>query len=157
VETAEPARFRRVLVPLDGSEAAEEILDAAERVAEAFSSKLYLFRAVPGGTDATGEARRAEEYLRRWQERLERRGRIAPVEVRIGPAAEQALEAIRERGLDAVALTTHGRTGWARALYGSVAEKLLREAGVPILAIRNQALRVPAAPPAGRRPLLRVP
>lgn len=53
-ETSEPARFRKILVPLDGSRAAEEILEVAQKVAQTFDSKLYLFRSVPGGTDESG-------------------------------------------------------------------------------------------------------
>jgi nucleotide-binding universal stress UspA family protein len=146
VETSDPARFRRILVPLDGSEAAEEILPAARSMAETFGTKLVLFRAVPGGPYASRERAAAEEELGRLEHRFASSGIVALVEVRTGSAAEEALALIREMSLEAVALTTHGRTGLPRALYGSVAERLLRDAGVPVLAIRNRKLARAAAP-----------
>jgi hypothetical protein len=45
--------------------------------------------------------------------------------------------------LDGVAMTTHGRSGVPRALYGSVAERILREARVPVLLLRNKKMRRP--------------
>jgi nucleotide-binding universal stress UspA family protein len=138
-ETREPAGFRRILVPLDGSEAAEEILPEAGRMARTFESQLLLLRSVPGGAGV--EAKAAGEYLEAWKTKLEAAGLRAGWAVREGRAAEEALAVIRERSVDAVALTTHGRTGAARAMYGSVAERLLRDAGVPVLAFRNRGIR----------------
>lgn len=147
-ETSDPARFRHLLVPLDGSEAAEEILPAAEGFARTFGSKLHLFAAIPGGSDEALHRRHAEEYLGRWQSVLGARGVVPLLEIRTGSAPEEALAAIRDLGLDGVAMTTHGRRGLALSLYGSVAERLLRDSGVPVLLLRNKKLRrpIPAAP-----------
>jgi nucleotide-binding universal stress UspA family protein len=142
-ETSDPARFRHLLVPLDGSPAAEEILPAAEGFARTFGSKLHLFTAVPGGADESGHRRVAQEYLARWQALLAARGPKPLVEIRTGSPGEEALAAIRDLGLDGVAMTTHGRSGVPRALYGSVAERILREAGVPVLLLRNKKMRRP--------------
>jgi nucleotide-binding universal stress UspA family protein len=142
-ETSEPARFKKVLVPLDGSEAAEEILPAVTEFARTFGSKLTLFRAVPGGEEAGEHRRLAEEYLRQWKYTLSYEGFEPEVEVRSGTAAEEALSLIRERGIDVVAMTTHGHTGLSRAVYGSVAERLLADGGVPVLTMRNRRLRDP--------------
>ncbi len=141
VETSDPARFRNILVPLDGSPAAEEILAAARGLARAYGSKLHLFRAIPGGSDEAEYRRQAVEYLVHWERLLGQWGIVAFGAVRTGPAAEQALEVIRERGLDAVAMTTHGHTSLARVVYGSVAEKVLVGAEVPMLVLRNSRLR----------------
>jgi nucleotide-binding universal stress UspA family protein len=143
VETVEAARFRRILVPLDESAAAEEILPHAETLARTFGSKLCLFSAIPGGADEAVRRADASEYLGRWQRLLESRGLTASAEIRTGLPFEEAARVIRENGLDAVALTTHGRTGMARAMYGSVAEKILCGAGVPVLALRNGRGRPP--------------
>jgi nucleotide-binding universal stress UspA family protein len=142
-ETSDPARFWRLLVPLDGSPAGEEILPAAEGFAETFGSKLHLFMAIPGGADEAGHRRAAEEYLDRLQARLGARGPRPEIQIRTGSAGEEALGAIRDLGLDGVAMTTHGRSGVPRALYGSVAERILREARVPVLLLRNRRMRRP--------------
>lgn len=143
VETSDPARFRRLLVPLDGSEAAEEILPAAEGFARTFGSKLHLFSAVPGGSEEAQHRRVAEEYLGRWQALFGTRGIKPLIEIRTGSAPEEALGAVRDLGLDGVAMTTHGRSGVPLAIYGSAAERILRDSGVPVLLLRNRKLRRP--------------
>jgi len=142
-ETSAPAQFHRILVPLDGSPAAEEILSAAEGFAQTFGSKLHLFMAVPGGADGESHRERAAEYLGRWQALLGQRGPTPEIEIRTGTAGLEALRAIGDLGLDGVAMTTHGRSGIPRALYGSVAERILRDSGVPTLLLRNKAMRRP--------------
>lgn len=144
-ESHEPARFRHVLVPLDGSPAAEEIVPAVRALASVFESKLHLFQSVPGGEYRREHEDKAMEYLRMWQARLG--APVAEVEVRVGAAGPEALAIVRGRGLDGVALTTHGRSGLPRALYGSVAEKILRQADVPVLSICNHAVRHPLPAP----------
>ena len=146
VETSEPAPFRHLLVPLDGSESAEEILPAAEEFARTFGSILYLFVAIPGGAEEEQHRRQAEEYLDRWETALGRWGVNSVPVIRTGSAAEEALATVWEKGLDGVAMTTHGRRGLALSLYGSVAEKVLRESGVPVLLLRNKRLRRPLPP-----------
>jgi nucleotide-binding universal stress UspA family protein len=156
-ESSEPARFRRVLVALDGSEAAEEILPPAAQFARAFGAKLHLFRSVPGGPGEAEQVARADEYLRNWQYSLSHQGLATFVTVRPGAAAEEALRVVRDESIDAVALTTHGHTGLPRALYGSVAERLLTDSGVPVLVLRNRRLRAPLPAPLHERRFLKVP
>ena len=57
-------------------------------------------------------------------------------EVRDGPAVGEILAAARERGADLIAMTTHGRSGPARALFGSVAEAVVRHASMPVFLLR---------------------
>ena len=57
-------------------------------------------------------------------------------EVRRGEAAEEILKAAREAKADVIAMTTHGRTGLGRLLFGSVAETVLRESELPVLLMR---------------------
>ena len=140
---SEVNRFERLLVALDGSKTAEEIVPTAEKMARTLGSELHLFRAVPGGRKEASERRSAEEYLRKWESSLASRGIPSQLNVRTGNAAESILALIRERRLDSVALTTHARTGLARAVYGSVTEELMRWAGVPILTLCNVGRRLP--------------
>ena len=140
-ETSEPARFRKILVPLDGSEAAEEILPAVGEFARTFGSKLLLFRAIPGGSGEDEHRTVADGYLRNWKYTLSAEGLIPDVEIRTGPAASEALAMIRDRRIDAVAMTTHGHTGLSRAIHGSVAERIIADGGVPVLTLRNKRLR----------------
>jgi nucleotide-binding universal stress UspA family protein len=63
-----------------------------------------------------------------------------PVTTRTGEdvdVADQILEIAQSEGIDLIVMTTHGRTGLSRLLFGSVAESVLRRAGVPVLLIRT--------------------
>jgi nucleotide-binding universal stress UspA family protein len=140
-ETTEPARFKNLLVPLDGSEAAEEILPAVSEFARTFGSKITLFRAIPGGSGEDEHRATADGYLRNWKYSLSTEGLDSGVEIRTGPAAQEALVLLHERKIDAVAMTTHGHTGLSRAIHGSVTERIIAESGVPVLTLRNRRLR----------------
>ncbi|MBI2931186.1 MAG: universal stress protein [Planctomycetes bacterium] len=154
VETREAASFKRLLVVLDGLEPAEEILPMAEGVARAFGSELHLFGAIFGGSQEAAKRREAEEYFKNCAASLAERGIPSQVHVCMGTVAEEALALIRERALDSVALMTHGRAGLARAIHGSVAQRLIRESGVPVLVLRNRRLRpLPSAMVSGHRQL----
>jgi nucleotide-binding universal stress UspA family protein len=149
VETHERADFRRLLVMLDGTAVAEEILPGAAALAGSAGGGMVLFSAVPGGPEAAERRRVALDYLECLRGRIAAKGTRVSIAVREGSPAEEALAAAKEAGAGAVALTTHGRTGARRAKYGSVAERVLMGAGVPVLAFRPA--RVPAEA-AGRIP-----
>jgi nucleotide-binding universal stress UspA family protein len=65
----------------------------------------------------------------------------------LGPAGEAILREARERGVDLIVMSTHGRSGLGRWLYGSVADHVLRHAGVPVLLV--SAVCAPAWPEGG--------
>ena len=143
-ERTDPARFQNILVPLDGSQTAEEIVPAVEKLARAMRSRLHLLTVVPGGSTESEHRRAAEAALLRWCRIFDSVGVEATPEVRAGEASSEVLDCLQQRGLDTIALTTHGHTGLARALYGSVAEKLLARATVPILVCRSRLTHPPA-------------
>jgi nucleotide-binding universal stress UspA family protein len=84
------------------------------------------------------EARRrdAEEYLAPIAAALRARGVEAAWEVRRGRPDDEILAAADETGADMVAMATHGRTGFGRLLFGSVAEAVLRRSKVPVFLLR---------------------
>lgn len=142
----EPAAFGCLLVALDGSDTAEAILPAAGELAHAMGSRLHLLRAVPGGPEEEVHRRLAAEYLERKVEVLRRRGLRTTSEVRTGAATEEILGALKDGEIDSVAMTTHGRTGLARALYGSVAEGVLTHVEAPVLLWRSPRHALAVAP-----------
>lgn len=142
-EAIEPSRFKRLLVALDGSATADEIFPVVERMARTLGSELHLFRALSSGSKGWAGRDAAEEDLREWKSSLASGGVASQVIVRTGDAAATAFALIRELGIDSVALTTHARTGLARAVYGSVTQDLMRGADVPILTLCNLRHRLP--------------
>lgn len=143
--------FSKILVPLDGSSFSEHALPHAVAAARARQAELILalvhVRHSPVATDRTMRqaleaweaSHRAQEshYLQQLANRLGEEGGV-PVRARlldgeIVPALERE---VRERSIDLVVMTTHGRAGLERAWLGSVADGLLRQLGVPVLLIR---------------------
>ncbi len=143
-----------VLLPLDGSKASERILPDALRFARAMDASVTLLRVVEPVVivgaprvahavhfDRAAQQRgldEAESYLLGVRREIEGAGaRVRATEVAVDPMpATAVLRHVASRPNAAVALVTRGRSGIARAVIGSVADKILRGATVPVLAFR---------------------
>jgi len=147
--------YQRVLVPLDGSDVAETILPFVEKVAGPLDAEVLLLRVVEpiaaavglasgevGAADRLLEHRMAaRRYLQALAERFAARGLRVRTRAALGvPATEIVATAEAERA-DLIAMTTHGRSGVRRLVFGSVAEEVLRAAAVPVLLFRMPAGR----------------
>jgi nucleotide-binding universal stress UspA family protein len=148
--------LRKMLIPLDGSGLAERALEDAAALSASTAATLILLRTVelhtvPGMDDRAAEVEAlsdAERYLREHAERLQHRGFTCEVVATYGPAAEWIVAEASLRDVDLIVMSTHGRSGPARWLLGSVAEAVLARTSVPVLLVR-------AWQPRGREMLLR--
>ena len=137
-------KFDNILVPLDGSECAEMIFPKLEKLATDLKASIHLLQVVfahtfPGVDPTEAEVavvRKAEEYLKKAEDRLKAKGFRVDTHVRYGAEAEEILDHISQKDVDLVAMTTHGRSGIKRFLLGSVAEKILRHSPKPIFLVR---------------------
>ncbi|MFB6169156.1 MAG: universal stress protein [Haloferacaceae archaeon] len=133
-----------ILLPTDGSEAAEAAVDHAIRLARAFDATVYVLSviepvpAVEMDAAVVHErlAESAERAADRACERLEACGVSHESSVRDGSAHRAILAEADERGVDLVVMGTHGRTGVGRVLLGSVTERVVRNADAPVMAVR---------------------
>jgi nucleotide-binding universal stress UspA family protein len=138
--------FERILVPVDGSVRSERILPHAAALAEGAGASLELLqvvtpssargtRVLPVSAEALENAKRhARGYLEELAGRLGKMG--LDVETRVvehHQPARAILSTIEEDGPDLVAMATHGYRGVTRVVLGSVADKVLRGAHVPLL------------------------
>ncbi|HWB10816.1 MAG TPA: universal stress protein [Pirellulales bacterium] len=150
------AVFQHILVPLDGSPAAEEILEPAATLGRLMQARYTLLGVTPplshgeldptspamaGRTHSTGQWHAiTEAYLNRVAARLQDRGLLVQARVvarqQVAPAIIEQAETL---GVDLIAMTTHGRRGLPRMLLGSVADKVVRGATTPVLLWRAQA------------------
>ena len=141
--------YKRAIVPLDGSPMAETIIPFLAEIAGPLDMSVTLLRVIePLRTIATdfGEpvvvddvqarTREAEEYLAPLAALLRARGIDASWCIRRGRAETEILQAARDGGTDLIAMNTHGRSGFGRLLFGSVAEQVLRQAEVPVFMMR---------------------
>ena len=156
--------YAHVLVALDGSALAEQILPHVEALGKAFRTKLTLLRATepPGrvvtetaGTLPLGvptspvldvtplmeeQRREAAAYLKSIADRLRAQGLTVEHAQPEGLPADVLLQHARDGGADPIAMTTHGRGGLGRLAFGSVADAVLRQAPCPVLLVRVQEL-----------------
>jgi len=126
--------LNRVIVPLDGSTHAEAILSQLRRILHPHESHLTLLHAIPAAPWVHHEE---EKYLRRVAFQLTNDGYPTTSQIRAGSPAETILETALVERASLIALTTHGRTGAARWVLGSVAERVLQASSVPVLVARS--------------------
>ncbi len=147
--------FPHMVIPLDGSDLAEEVLKPASALARLMVADVTLLQAIPpvfaGGydagilmapppnvaevTDCMKEA--ADKYLGDVASRLRAEGLKVTIHVAVEEyPVEAILEAVEGKPNSLVALASHGRGGVRRLLLGSVADKVVRSANVPVLVVR---------------------
>ena len=125
-------RALRILLPVDGSAAAETILGVVLPLGERKPLHLELLSVI----DDESVRASAESYLAKAEEALKHSGIDVRVENRKGtPASTIVAHAIATKP-DLIAMTTHGRTGLNRLLMGSVTEEVLRHAPAPLVVSR---------------------
>lgn len=132
----------RILVPLDGSTHAEQVLAPVQSLAALDGARLTLARILvqrrgADQADVTAQKQEIEAYLQVLATRLEAQG--VPADIAVGTADQPAralLTLSRELQVDTIALATRGQGGWQRVVMGSVADKIIRASPVPVLVVR---------------------
>jgi nucleotide-binding universal stress UspA family protein len=153
--------YRKIMVPLDGSELAECVLPHAEAIAKGCGVAEVIFVRVvepthlPIGSltdgsetfteDAAERLRKqidagnesaAKDYLNQVVSRVKLGGAKGRPELLKGKAADNLAEYATHNDIDLIVIATHGRSGISRWAFGSVADRLLRSACVPVLMVR---------------------
>ncbi|MCE7872019.1 universal stress protein [bacterium CPR1] len=140
----------KILIPLDGSKLAEDALDLAAGLARLWSGELVVVRvvgpsvAIPAG--APGLAMQVEkvareeacDYLETIARQLTRWGMAGATRALFGQAVEQIVREAEEEGVGLICMASHGRSGPARWLLGSVAEGAVRKSPCPVLLCRGE-------------------
>ena len=137
--------FDRILVPLDGSGLAAAVLPQVRRILVHKQAEVVLVQAAALPPGVEGDAVELPElccakslkYLEEVAETLRAEGARVRTTARLGDPAEVILNAASEEKASLIAMSTHGRTGLSRLIRGSVAEKVLRDAGRPLLSVRS--------------------
>jgi nucleotide-binding universal stress UspA family protein len=147
----------RVLIPLDGSKVGEAALSVIENLLTKLSPEIKVEVTLLGVITlmrhwvVVGEAsapvsyteeelnlikQRVKDYLEKAGETLRSQGAIVNTRVSSGNATEEILKAADEINADIIAMSTHGRSGLRRLAFGSIADKVLRGASMPVLMVR---------------------
>jgi nucleotide-binding universal stress UspA family protein len=142
--------IKRILSATDFSEASKQALDVAVAVARKYDAEIYLLNVVaqiphlPASSTYEFDVRKyeglllaeAEKLLAALAEAVSHPG--IHILVSEGDAADGILRAAEENQVDLIVIATAGRTGLGRALFGSVAEKVVRRATCPVLTVRQR-------------------
>jgi nucleotide-binding universal stress UspA family protein len=143
--------YKKILVPLDGSELAKSALDQAEKLAKTFDSEIILFQVVPfmpiyGSPELVTplivdekQKEAAEKYLQSLTEELRLKGLKVSATAKTGQqVAVEIIDFAKENRVDLIVMSTHGRSGISRWVLGSIALKVLTRAETPILLLRSK-------------------
>ena len=153
INYAHPPSLRKILIPLDGSSLAEQILEPALAVGEVLHAEYTLLRVVKPATFAGFSSRpqmerldmetnremeaAATNYLSNVAQRLQTADHQIWTRVLFANnPASAILEDAQHHATELIALATYGRSDWAHLTLGSVADKVLRGATVPVLIYR---------------------
>lgn len=144
--------YRNILVPLDGSKRAEAILPHVEDLAKRYKAKVILLSIVEfeplviapepmySGFDLQNHQQRIKEvenYLADRQREFQKKDIETEIIVGDGPIVQEIINCAEKKAADLIAMASHGRTGLARAFYGSVAAGILHRVDRPLLVIRS--------------------
>jgi nucleotide-binding universal stress UspA family protein len=146
--------YKKILVPLDGSDLAECVLPHVESITKGCGVQGVVFLRVVEPFTATVSAlgptfteqdrqnidsqnrADAEKYLSQLVNHTKYGGVKIQREVMVGKAAESIADYATQDGVDLIIIATHGRSGVSRWVWGSVADRVLRSACVPVLMVR---------------------
>jgi len=146
--------FRKILVCLDGSSLAEQVLPYATEVAQRFGSRVVLLQvihlpasfaaaAAQGGEKILAEevgrlAGEARAYLEGVAAPLREKGLEVEAAALEGTPSEAIVIYARENEVDLIAIGTHGRKSLGRLIFGSVADHVLKHSSIPVLTVKPQ-------------------
>lgn len=159
--------YHHLLVPLDGSELAGQALPHAQEIARRAGARLTLLQVIPNVATLAPEpalppgrltaAIQTQAIQSQWQEQaraaleqtaqtLAGQGLNADAAVTIGYPADGILDYAQAQAVDLIVMSTHGRSGLARWVYGSVAARVVQRTACPVLLIRTVAGPMTPAP-----------
>jgi len=147
--------WKTILVPHDFSSSANHAAAIARDEAKAHGAKLQMLHVIdlpvqfrpdtvilPEATGAPINVKdyaiaQAETHLKDLEARLAKDGVVATSAIRVGNAVDEIIRYVEENAIDLIVMGTHGRSGLAHLLVGSVAERVVRSSKVPVLTIRH--------------------
>jgi nucleotide-binding universal stress UspA family protein len=147
--------YKKILVPLDGSPFAECVLAHVKAIAKGCQvPEIDLLTVIDHVQDFPGMEKNfkemtkqavqkgAEDYLAGISDKLKKDGLNVENIIKEGPAAGVILDYAAQQGVDLMILSTHGRSGISRRLMGGTADKIIRTASVPVLAVSAESCQI---------------
>ena len=160
-ESGKTGFFKRILAPLDGSEACETVLPYTMELMKKFASEVILLQVLASGKhvhtiggidyvyfkdhDVQSMKAKVGEYLDKVGAKLESTKAIKRSEIRVGDTAQEIVKCAQEKDVQVIILSTHGHSGIERWAYGSVTYKILQTSNksmllIPLVRAQTKAL-----------------
>lgn len=154
--------IKRILVNLDGSNLSEIVLPIAEEMSKTLQAEINLFRVAERSTflttmgiaminempneialDRQSDLAKSEatDYLNKIKDSLAKKEVKASIAMGEGPIAEQILNYAEKNEVDLIAMSTHGRSGMGRWVFGSITDKVIHAGDKPIMVVRPKKVR----------------
>lgn len=148
--------WKTILIPTDFSEGSRQALRIASELAQTHSAKLHILHVTelppgldtgtmiapsPGGIPVTivdFAREQAVAWMNQDRERFVASGIDTEVSIEVGSVVDTVLDTAERLGADLIVVGTHGRTGFAHFVLGSVAERIVRRSAVPVLTVRKR-------------------
>jgi nucleotide-binding universal stress UspA family protein len=142
--------YKRIVVPLDGSPLAEQALTHATALAERFEAEIILLKVLEPLPEATltspASVQRAEQlsaqlardYLEKVADQIREEGIAVKVALLQGKPYAEIVRFSAKPEVDMIVMSTRGHSGWSRWLLGSVADRVVRGATIPVLLVQCQ-------------------
>jgi nucleotide-binding universal stress UspA family protein len=140
--------FKKILFPVDLSEASPKIVPYVHEMAAKFDAEVHLLFVarilqhftsiyVPHPSVNKFEAEIVKGAEKRLQEFTEEYFKDVPCKARVvlGDAAQETLNYVRSEGIDLIVMGTHGRKGLEHVIFGSVAERVVKKSQIPVLTV----------------------
>lgn len=137
--------IQQILLPTDFSDSSEQARSYACEFAKRFGAKLHLLHVVqpialpayigPLPETITEPEEAARKELKEWEHPAFQEAKEVVRIVKTGPPFVEIVRYASDNNIDLIVMGTHGRSGIAQALMGSVAEKVVRKASCPVLTI----------------------
>ena len=145
-------KFRKILVPTDFSEQFMIALNYAKELIGNGNSELHIIHIIehsvyPADLGITQASfvdlememnKKSMEQLEMIKKNLQSEGINPIIKISSGRASERIIEYANEHHIDLICIATHGRSGLEHFLFGSTAEKVIRKAPCPVLAVRQR-------------------
>ncbi|WP_432663823.1 universal stress protein [Wukongibacter baidiensis] len=141
--------MKKILLPIDGSEICPKAYEHAKKIAEKFDSEIVIFNAqdltppfgwlydpVVSKNEENTPEKIAEKIVKDGMDAFAGTGIKVTTETALGDPATTILEAAKKEGCDLIIMCTHGMSRSKRFLLGSVTNKVVLHAEIPVLVIR---------------------
>lgn len=143
--------YRKILVPLDGSDLADAILPHVQTIAQCHGAEIVLVHVLVSPMydllltgpklahvmrqNATAIHPSAKVHLERVAASLKESGLVVTVEIQEGLVVDTILDLARKHAVDLIAMSTHGQGGKTISLLGSVTYRLIHDSRLPVLLV----------------------